>query len=358
MYTRLSSARGRRSGAGFTLLELIVVIVILGVLALLAIPTFSSVLSKSHYATLTATGQALGRDAAALAAFDREAPADDVNAQTTAISELPSAEVTASNPADGQVTLTQGAYSVCVTFGTTLDSEGSVTTGPCTNTSVYQQAVLNYGPEVYWPLSDASGPTAKDISGNNITGNYTSSGVTYGVAPPSTVIGGTAVAFNGTSGEVCSTLPTAVAGNYSIVGWENMSSLPTVNNGDPAPFGTLGYYGFSGIGVRSDDHLTVVYDTYSWQETSALLPTTGWHQFALTMTSGGGGTIYIDGVQVATTSSSIGAGTIICVGGHQSGRYVLGSESNRYFPGSESNVAFFNSVLSANQIATLYNIGK
>ena len=62
-----------RSRKAFTLLELIVVIVILGILAALAIPTFASVIKKSKISTAVAAAESVGRNAIAIAAFYPEA---------------------------------------------------------------------------------------------------------------------------------------------------------------------------------------------------------------------------------------------------------------------------------------------
>lgn len=60
----------RRSRA-FTLLELVVVVVVLGVLAAIAIPTFSAVIERSRDAATLTSLQALARETQALEAFDR-----------------------------------------------------------------------------------------------------------------------------------------------------------------------------------------------------------------------------------------------------------------------------------------------
>ena len=131
---RPARPRQRKPGA-FTLLELVVVIVILAILALLAVPSFSSVISKSHYSGLEESGRALDHDAVAVAAFTGSSAAADTAAQAKAIAELPSS-VTAGTPTGGQVTLSDAAgYSVCVTFGATLNAYGTVTDGACSATA-------------------------------------------------------------------------------------------------------------------------------------------------------------------------------------------------------------------------------
>lgn len=73
-----------RTRKAFTLLELIVVIVILGILALIAIPTFASVIDKSHQSSANETVGSVGRDAAALAAFDQKGWSDGTYLATAA----------------------------------------------------------------------------------------------------------------------------------------------------------------------------------------------------------------------------------------------------------------------------------
>lgn len=61
------SARIRR---GFSLLELVVVIIILGVLATLGIPTFQRVINRSQASSVKAAAEALGRNAVAISSVN------------------------------------------------------------------------------------------------------------------------------------------------------------------------------------------------------------------------------------------------------------------------------------------------
>ena len=62
--------KAQRSKKGFTLLELIVVIVVLGVLAALAIPSFSTVKQTSADKVAIASAESIVRSAKTLAAFN------------------------------------------------------------------------------------------------------------------------------------------------------------------------------------------------------------------------------------------------------------------------------------------------
>ena len=225
------------------------------------------------------------------------------------------------------------------TVAATTSGLSSATVSATVITSAYDNAVLADSPSVAWNLSEGTG-IAHDYSGNQINGTY--QGGTAQAPPYNAVVGGSTT-LNGT-GYISATAPAPVAGNYTIAGWVNVASLPTWAGADPAPFSSFGYYGESGFGIRGDGHLTEISDQISWNETSATIPLNTWEFVAMTMTSSGTFTIYVNGTAVASGSPGVDSNTIIAVGGN----------GGRYLNGTVANFAFFQSVLSASQINTLY----
>jgi prepilin-type N-terminal cleavage/methylation domain-containing protein len=110
-----------RTRKAFTLLELIVVIVILGVLALIAIPTFQSVITKSKESAAKRSAESIGRNAVALAAFDQ---VTDVNTATVDGSDDPAMTylTKAASETNGQASVISNSvvevngYDVTLTF--------------------------------------------------------------------------------------------------------------------------------------------------------------------------------------------------------------------------------------------------
>lgn len=66
----------KRMFKAFTLLELIVVVIVLGILALVAVPAFTGVINNSTGSVVENTAKAVARDANALAAFNSGADAN------------------------------------------------------------------------------------------------------------------------------------------------------------------------------------------------------------------------------------------------------------------------------------------
>jgi MSHA pilin protein MshA len=73
-----------RTKKAFTLLELIVVLLVLGILAAIAVPTFATVKENAAERTFQATADAIARNAAAIAASSNDGDNDVSAADVTA----------------------------------------------------------------------------------------------------------------------------------------------------------------------------------------------------------------------------------------------------------------------------------
>jgi prepilin-type N-terminal cleavage/methylation domain-containing protein len=133
----LSTAR-----KGFTLLELIVVLVILGLLAAVAIPTYNAVINRAAQSTAVQSAEALGRAAVALAAFDRQTAGADGPGTGAhgdyVLAAAEESESTAVRAADAggnnrwTVTTGTGAHNTaCLSIPVTINASVSATPGAC-----------------------------------------------------------------------------------------------------------------------------------------------------------------------------------------------------------------------------------
>lgn len=124
----LSRIKSRR---GFSLIELAVVLIVIGFIAAIAIPTFKTVLDKSAARSLNASAEALVRNLDAVAAFGDEMTDADVQA-VAAESDLAwsySDENTdADDPVGDTLTATKDNKTVVVTFGASPNGRSEVTT--------------------------------------------------------------------------------------------------------------------------------------------------------------------------------------------------------------------------------------
>lgn len=120
MFHLLKARINTKRKAGFTLLELVVVIVVLGVLAAIAIPSYAAVIDRSKTAATTASAKALFANAKAYSAFD-----GDSTVGTSDIQAL----IDSNDIPTGLTVGTPGASSVQVTVNgkqLTLNYDGTV----------------------------------------------------------------------------------------------------------------------------------------------------------------------------------------------------------------------------------------
>jgi len=134
---------------GFTLLELIVVVVILGILAALAIPSFSNVKTKAAEKTAISSAESIVRDARALAAFEGAALSD-------AYVDLAGSETSVYNAANNTVTITSNGITVVATIDPVT---GAITISDNASTSSFAIQFSDTELTMSTPYDQTSAPT-------------------------------------------------------------------------------------------------------------------------------------------------------------------------------------------------------
>jgi hypothetical protein len=102
-------------------------------------------------------------------------------------------------------------------------------TPPVSTSGTYSQAVLNDNPALYYQLTETSGTTANDSSGNGHNGSYPGSGITLGkTSTPILSQPGTTISGNGATGSkvVVPYTSSMSSGSFTIAAWAD----PTANN--------------------------------------------------------------------------------------------------------------------------------
>jgi len=236
---------------------------------------------------------------------------------------------------------------------TEFSSEATTTspTPPTTPTTAYGKRIVADGPGLYWPLSDAAGSSAADLSGNGDLGTFSTTGVTYQTASPVESATGTGITLSG--GDVISTQAEQAPGVYSEELW-----FKTTSTGG----GVLATY--EGADYAQD---RVVYMTSAGQlefgvwtgvtnaiESSSAYNDGKWH-FVVATQGSDGMHLYVDGKLVASGATTTAQSYV--------GYWQLGGITNTGWPnrtagafsGSISDAALFTSELTAAQIQTEYS---
>ncbi len=218
----------------------------------------------------------------------------------------------------------------------------------------YSQTVLSNGPAIYWPLGDASGPIASDLSGNEDTGNYSSEGVTYGVSSPVEGGGGEAVTLDGVSGDLAASQTSVDPKAYTESMWFETTTdeggylmsfaSPSLSDDDHQVWMTDG--GQIGVGDKGAKGLSNL-STQSYNDGN-------WHYVVAVATSKTV-SLYVDGQLVAdgrSTSKDSFTGSWLVGDGTPSN--PENAPSSNYFAGTISDVAFSDIALASSQIVSQY----
>lgn len=237
------------------------------------------------------------------------------------------------------------------TATSTATATPTVTSTP--TSSAYQAAVLADSPIDYYRLDEASGTTARDISGNGNNGTYTSR-ITLNQGG-ATTDGDTAVAMTGTGMQHGggSTLPTGTT-SRTVEVWFKTTATPS------SPWGsTLVAWGaessnemfavkvFSSTQVKMTNWNNAYYFTVPAGDNTL---DGKWHYLVETF-DGTNTTFYYDGQNIGTQAVSVN--TVLSSVG-----LVLGSQTgfnDSPYNGSLDEVAIYNKVLTAAQIQAHYN---
>ena len=232
----------------------------------------------------------------------------------------------------------------------------SVATKPPTDR--YGRAVFSAGPSLYWPLDDARGRTAADVSGNGDTGNYSVTGITFGARSPVERVSGRGVTLRGSTSQIVASQPITDPTTYS----EEMWFKTTTTEG-----GYLMGFGSSpkGQSVSRDRQVWVsddgrrnfgIFDGKPLTIQSPRSYNDGhWHQVVATQ-GPDGLHLYVDGKLVSTKATTsrpqdyLGYWRV----GYEDAAGWADSPTNNNFAGTISDVAFYNSELSSSHVHTQY----
>ena len=228
-------------------------------------------------------------------------------------------------------------------------------------TPPYVSAVLATSPSSYWSLGDPSGSaTAADLSGNGAPGNYSATGVTYGVPSPVEGSNGRGVTLDGASGRVIASRWQPAPTVYSAALWFKT----TTTQG-----GALAAYGDVANGPNNDQDRQIwvtpsgqiEFGVWTGQTVTIRSPGSyndgNWH-FVVATEGADGMHLYLDGQQVGSNANTQAQ----AYGGY----WQVGIGVNPGWPdstttpyaGSLSDVALYSGTeLTAAQIQTLFAAG-
>ncbi len=231
----------------------------------------------------------------------------------------------------------------------------------CSTSNSFEQAVLADNPIAFWALSETTGTTAYDLSGNGNNGTYTG-GYTQGEQGPiSNSNLDKSTYFNGSTSYI--NLPQNLTNNanfstltFSL--WFKTTSDGTLLGNQNSTVGITPGFDNSLLYIGTNGYLCGGIDIPPGFCNSTNINDGKWHNAVLTVNNSSGQSLYLDGqlVNTAGVPNTFSTNyTQIGVGYDQGWTYA--SAGWFYFKGEISNVAVYHTALTQSQIQTIFNAG-
>jgi hypothetical protein len=218
----------------------------------------------------------------------------------------------------------------------------------------YTPIISGDAPLAYYRLGENGGLSASDFTGNNYTGIYSATGVTYsqtGAVPNDT---NTAVLLNGTAGKV--TLPTSLnptIGSFTFECWFKVSSFPVATKPIIANYNTVtGVSKGAGLQINSSGQVvwTIANNSGTFVSITSSVTTLNIFHHVVGTYDGISSKFYLDGTLVSSSTFSINPGT---------DQILIGSSPfNDFLACTIDEVAIYNRALSQAEVSEHYSNGS
>lgn len=243
---------------------------------------------------------------------------------------------------------------------------------PSLTRSVYEATVMADGPSIYWPLSEASGTIAQDISGSGLDGAY---GFTMHPGGPTLVIGSNYATDPSTKTGASVTRPiddTAIqvgTGDFSMEVWFKPGP-EEANFGTTAAANEFGAIATNATGAlisvaAATGLITVLLDSFSAfvQQTGSVNVRDGNTHHVVVTRDAGMVQLYVDGAADGSAFSDLYFGTPVDISTGDDLRFRLGfsadegGSDNGNFDGPAAHAAWYTHALTSTRVLAHYEAG-
>ena len=315
--------------SGFTIVELLIVIVVIGILAAITIVAFNGVQNRAKASALQSTVSQLAK---------RLESAKVVDSNSGYPATLAAANITAAPNVSYSVNPTNTGY--CLTA---VDGDMAYYSTNTTKIATLGNCVTADGLMAWWPFNgsgdDISGG-GNDTTSTNITATTGQNGQTNG-----------AYSFNGTNSQVQCGTPASLrlTTSVSVSMWVNIAAYSS---------NLSGFINYGGGGYWLTANTTGVPSFYIVSTNltgTTALGLNQWYLVTGTFTNGER-KLYVNGVQVASDTGG-GATVVSNYGGTTCQIGSVKDTGGRYMNGKIDDVRIYNRVLSPTEVQSMYTAG-